>query len=131
MSGKAKHSIKLKKEIADSVNLIILRLKEEYKNLDINDLSKSNDLVLQVMELVEELSNKGDLSKKTVKSLNKNELVVQIFQSLFPDLVAEDLGHIEEMMQFIINSKLLKHSGLWGKVKKPLKFFCSILKLFS
>ena len=121
MKGKAKNKLQFQKQISDVVCLLVLELKEEYKNLNIDDLKQSHDLILQVMEKIDKRIEDKTLSKKTVNKVDKNDLVVQIFKGLFPDLSGNDIVFIEETIEFIINNKLIKSNFFFKCLKLLVK----------
>lgn len=127
--GLAKNGLRHKKEIADLCSLIVLDLKDEYKNLDISELRKSHDLVHQVMEKIEEAVVSKQISKETLKKIDKNDLVIQIFQGLFPDLSDDDCNSIKNTIEFVINNKLLKNPNFFLKsLNSLLKFVLKLIK---
>jgi hypothetical protein len=123
-----KGKLRKSKEISDMVSLITLLVKEEFKHLDLKDYKVHNDLVLFIMSHVEEKSQ--GLSKKTRKSIDKNELVALIFREIYgEDITDEDLRRISDAIEFILDRKLIKVTS-WV-VKKGVSFFCGVVGQFS
>jgi hypothetical protein len=124
---KLKGKLRKEKEIADMVCLIVLQVKEEFKNLSLDSHRGNNDLLMYIMNHVEERS--ADLSKATVKSLDKNDLVLSIYKELYGrDATEQEIAAINDNIEFIITNKLVKVSN-WvvRKGTRCCSFFSSIL----
>jgi hypothetical protein len=72
--------LKHRKEISDLVSLVVLTLKEEYKNLDINDLKTDYELIIYVAKLIEKKIKDKFVSKSTARRLNKADLLRCVFK---------------------------------------------------
>ena len=120
-------NLKVKKETADLISLILLEIKDEFRNLDINDLKKSHDLVLHVCEIIELKIKNKTISKRTSKKLNKNQIVLLIFEELYKNkLNDEDINYITETIEFCINKKLINKRNFFSRILKiVLSFFIS------
>lgn len=111
----ARGELKKKQEISLLVEHIISEIKEENKVI-LNDLEDDkNDLVLSIMDKIEYYSNKKDfISEKTLKKIDKNEVCINIYIGLFPELEDKQKQEIEKAIRFVINHKILR---------KPKNFF--------
>ncbi len=106
---KPKNSLLSKKQIADLVSKIVIEVKSEFNNLNIEDLKSDINLVLFVMEKIEDYcSDKNNIDPTTASKIDKNDLVVRIFITLFPNLNDTEKTIIQDSMNFIISSGLLK-----------------------
>jgi hypothetical protein len=124
---KLKGKLRKEKEIADMVCLIVLQVKEEFKNLSLDSHRGNNDLLMYIMNHVEERS--ADLSKATVKSLDKNDLVLSIYKELYGrDATEQEIAAINDNIEFIITNKLVTVSN-WviRKGTNCCSFFSSFL----
>lgn len=123
-----KGQLKKRKEISDMVALINLEVKENFKNIKLEDCKLSNDLLLFIMHQVE-LKCK-DLSRKTLKSLDKNEIVRLIYIELFEKLSPEDETFVENSIEFIITNKLIAVNN-WVIKRAVKSFFACLVSRFK
>jgi hypothetical protein len=111
---KIKGSLKLKKQIADIISVIVLEFKEKFKNLDLSDIKNDSLSILWIMEQIEEKSNDRTLiSSSNSKKIDKNIIVLQIVKILFPDIKDDEIKTINGIIELVIGSKYIKKS--WAK----------------
>lgn len=104
----ARGNLLYKQQVSNLVEHIISEIKEENKVI-INDLSKDHDLVLNIVDKVEKYVNKQEhISKKIYNKLDKNEITIQIYIGLFPNLTEDEKEFVEKTLIFIINHKIMK-----------------------
>jgi hypothetical protein len=109
--------LKHRKEISDLVSLVVLTLKEEYKNLDINDLKTDYELIICVAKLIEKKISKDKcVSKSTARRIDKADLLRCVFQALYEDLTESDLSHINKGLEFCIDQKIIGQDSLFLKL---------------
>jgi hypothetical protein len=94
----------------------VLTLKEEYKNLDINDLKTDYELIICVAKLIEKKIKDKSVSKSTARRLDKADLLKCVFQSLFEDITDSDMAHINKGLEFCIDQKIIGQDSLFLKL---------------
>lgn len=117
-----KGKLKKEKEIADMIQLILLDVKENFKNVKLDEKKLDNELLLFIMHQVE-LRCKELLSKKTLKSIDKNDVTRSIYSSLFSEMSQEELDNVTNNIEFILTNKLIQVNN-WI-IKKTVRSFFS------
>lgn len=99
-------------EYSRLVALLVEKIKEEFKNLDLNEVKKDAiNLIIFVADLVEYSIQEKLMSKKVSKKINKNELVIDVVKCLFPSLTEAEIIQFQNLLQFAIDSKLIKKNN--------------------
>jgi Zn-finger domain-containing protein len=86
-----KNDLRYISDVSNLVALIVLRIKEEFKNIDLVSLKKNNELLVFIMELIE----------------------CGVIQVMFGTLTEEDIKDIDNKIQFILNNKVLRRSNFF------------------
>jgi len=108
-SVKPKNSLLSKTQLANLISFIVLEVKDQFKNLSLTDLKQDINLVLFVAEKVEAYcKDNKTISASTLASIDKNDLVVQVFIALFPDLSDSEKTFVQNTLEFIISSNLIQ-----------------------
>jgi 6-phosphogluconate dehydrogenase len=104
-----KNDLKYVSDVSNLVSLIVLKIKDEFKNTELDKVKKNQELIQFIMQLVESgIVEDKIISKKLIQKLDKNQLVIDIFEAMFESITEEDKREIEDKMQFIINNRLLR-----------------------
>ena len=107
-----KNNLAITAEYSKIVALLVDKIREEFKNMDLNEIKKDSiNLIVFIAELVELSIDEKLMSKKVSKKVNKNELVLDIVKCLFPNLSEQEIVQFQNMLQFCIDSKLIKKKG--------------------
>lgn len=107
-----KNNLAITCEYSKLVALLVEKIREEFKNMDLNEIKKDSiNLIVFIAELVELSIDEKLMSKKVSKKVNKNELVLDIVKCLFPNLSEQEIVQFQNMLQFAIDSKLIKKKG--------------------
>lgn len=123
-----KNNLAITAEYSKIVALLCERIRKDFENLDLNDVKKDSiNLIIFIADLVELSIDEKLLSKKVAKKINKNELVLDVVKCLFPNLSEHEIVQFQNMLQFAIDSKLIKKKGHCSMVLGSL---ISIVKLF-
>ena len=96
-------------EYSRLVCLLVEKIKEQFKNLDLQEVKKDSiNLIIFIADLVEFSIQEKLMSKKVSKKINKNELVIDVVKCLFPQLTEPEIVQFQNMLQFAIDSKLIR-----------------------
>ncbi len=105
---KARGNLLYRQQLSNLVQHIVAEIKEENKVI-VNELNQEQDLVLNIVDKIEKYTNKETfISSKISSKIDKNDLTVQIYVALFPNLSEEERAFVEKTILFIINHKLIK-----------------------
>lgn len=105
---KARGNLLYRQQLSNLVQHIVAEIKEENKVI-LNELNQEQDLVLNIIDKIEKYTNKETfISSKISSKIDKNDLTVQIYVALFPNLSEEERACLERTILFIINHKLIK-----------------------
>jgi hypothetical protein len=111
---KPKHDLRYISDVSQLVGLVVLQIKEEFKNVDLNKIKQDNELIVFTMNLIEAgIIVDKIISKKLIQKLDKNKLVLDIFEAMFETITDDDKIYIEKQIQFILNNKLLRSNNLF------------------
>jgi hypothetical protein len=120
---KPRNSLLVKKMFADLIAVIVEEVKDEFKNLSIEDVKQDMNFILFVMEKIDNKSeNKNIVNPKIKDKIDKNALVVEIVKQLLPKVVQSELDAINYAMDFILSNKV---------IKKKSQFFESAIKFLG
>jgi hypothetical protein len=116
--------LKVLRETADLTALIVLSLKDEYKNLNLDDLKHDYNLIIRVAQLItDKMKDKKVVSRSTSRRIDKNELLMNVFTTLFKDLSEDDITHINQGLTFCIDNKIIGKESFFAKILRLcLKF---------
>jgi hypothetical protein len=122
---KPRHNLQLTSISANLLDEIVARIKSEFRGVDMELLRKDNsNLILFIIEIIEELCQSGRFSKKSLKKLDKNLIVMNVLRLLFNTATAEELDAFEKTLIFILDSKLIKVESTVAKFcRRMSKFF--------
>jgi hypothetical protein len=113
-SLRPKNDLRYISDISNLVALIVLRVKEEFKHIEIDKVKANHELIVFIMELIDVGVILDEvISKKLVKKLDKNQLVLDIFEAMFPELTDDEKKSIEGAIQFILNNKVLRSNNFF------------------
>ena len=105
---------KLKSQLYENniVHEIVYKLNEDFK--DVSTIKNNVELIALICNIIEDVT-RG-------KKMNKEDLFVKIYKKLFPDMVEADKVFVTNIIQFLLEKKLVKGSGfmkrLFNRVKK-------------
>jgi hypothetical protein len=121
---KPKNSLLRKLCVSDLIVNVSGDVKVEFQNLDFNTLRRDRNAILYLMERVNEyVDDQEKIDKKVAKKLDKNLLVVEIVKMLFPNITAEEIKEIEEVIQDVLDNKLIKkHKNFFLRITKPIRW---------
>jgi hypothetical protein len=105
-----KNSLLVKKLFADMIADIVSETREQFKNLDIDDLKKDLDLIKHIMENIDFKS--AELKSKVRAQLDKNAVLLVIVKQLFPNINDAEVDAIQYVVRFILENKVIKKKGL-------------------
>jgi len=106
---KPKNSLKTKLSVSSLVQIIVSKIKEDFKNIDFDTIRNDANAILYLMELVEAcLSDSTIIDPKTAQKLSKTDLVLQIVKILFPSITPAELTDIQSKIEFILENNLVK-----------------------
>jgi hypothetical protein len=106
---KPKNSLKTKLSVSSLVQIIVSKIKEDFKNIDFDTIRNDANAILYLMELVEAcLSDSTIIDPKTAQKLSKTDLVLQIVKILFPSITPTELTDIQSKIEFILENNLVK-----------------------
>lgn len=123
---KLEGSLLLKKQIADIVSLAILEFKEQFKNLDLEDVKNDYHYIIYLANFIEKLCNdKSLMSAENKAMLDKNEILLGIIKGIYPQINNDEIKVIEGLIGIILSQKLIKkpNSVVIKCAKKILNFF--------
>ena len=123
MNSKPRNSLLLKKQSSDVVSFLVLQIKENFKNLDL-DLHVRDDpeLVVFLMGAINEIcSDTSTVDKKIKERIDKTELLIQVVGCVWPDLTEDELERIKQLITFASENKMVKK-------KRFQKFFSRLGK---
>lgn len=109
---KATGTLKQKKTIADNIELIVLEFKEEFKNLSVESLKSDLTTVEMLIKAIDE-------KFKNHSNIDKNDILLQVIKSIFPDLTEQELNEVQKAINYIVSKKR----------NVIVKFFLKILKM--
>jgi hypothetical protein len=120
---KPKHDLRYISDVSQLVGLVVLQIKGEFKNVDLNKIKQDNELIVFTMNLIEAgIIVDKIISKKLIQKLDKNKLVIDIFEAMFETITEDDKIYIEKQIQFILNNKLLRNNNFF------LRFFRNLYR---
>lgn len=112
-----RNNLVIMSEYSKLVAMLSEKVREEFKNLDLQDVKKDAiNLILFIADLAQCAYQEQVVNKKVSKKLNKNELVIDVVKCLFPSLTESEIIQFQNMLQFAIDSKLIKKKGFMAKV---------------
>ena len=112
-----RNNLVIMSEYSKLVAMLSEKVRDEFKNLDLQDVKKDViNLILFICDLAECAHQEQVVNKKVLKKLNKNELVIDVVKCLFPSLSDVEIIQFQNMLQFAIDSKLIKKKGCMAKV---------------
>jgi Asp-tRNA(Asn)/Glu-tRNA(Gln) amidotransferase B subunit len=118
---RAKNDLRYISDVSNLVALIVLKIKDEFKNIELEKVKKNNELIVFIMELVEAgIIQDKIISKKLIAKLDKNKLVLDIFEAMFSSLTEDDKSEIEDKIQFILNNKVLRRNSFFFRFLRNL-----------
>jgi hypothetical protein len=122
---KPRHNLQLTSISANFLDDIVARIKSEFKGVDLQLLRKDiAPLILFIIELVEEMCAAGRFSRKALKKLDKNQVVLNVLKLLFNTATLEELEAFEKQLLFILDAKLAKVESRVSKFCRGVsKFF--------
>jgi hypothetical protein len=107
---KPKNSLKRDLKVAQIKDQVVARLRE-FK--DLHKYKHSNEYLNLAVNLIEYLVIKKD-------GVNKKELLLGIWDELFPDLTTEDKQQISQNVEYLFDNGLIKKTSYFRL------FFCSL-----
>lgn len=111
---KPKNDLRFICDVSNLVGLIVLKIKEDYKNIDINSIKKNSELIFYIMRLIDAGAiDDRIISKKLINKLDKNKLVMDIFEALYGKLSPEDIADIEDKISLAINHKIVQRRNFF------------------
>jgi hypothetical protein len=124
LQTKPKNTLFLKSSLSNLINVIVQKFNDEFKNVDIDSIKKDSNTILYLMEVIDEcLITPSIINNKVASKVDKNDLLMNVFKRLFPNITESELADIQETVQFILDNKLIKSSTTWNKVKSVFSFF--------
>lgn len=107
---------------------IVEHVKQEFQSLDIKSLrSDPLNVIIFIADLVEFSFDEKLIPKKVGKKVNKSALVIDVLKCLFADLSESEVAQFENLLQFAVDSKLIRKKKLISKmfsvVSKGFKYF--------
>ena len=112
---KPKKSLLSEKRYGDIKEIILKRL-EEFQNIDKHKFD--NEFLTLPCSLIEHLVNQDD-------KINKKDLLLQIYDILFPNLSNEDKQQISTHIEFLMNNKEIKKVSNYKLFKKSVQEWIS------
>ncbi len=110
MSIKLKGSLKQKVQTADIISQIVLDFKDKFKNLSIESLKNDYNTILCLMHTIEKKFKDKKLYDVSNQEPDKNDILIQILKSLFPQITDSELMEIEKVINLIITNNLVGKS---------------------
>jgi hypothetical protein len=127
-----KNELRYVSDISNLVALIVLQIKQEFKNIELEKVKTNNELIVFIMELIEAgIVQDKVISKKLIIKLDKNRLVLDIFEAMFESISEEDKRQIEDKIQFILDNKVLRRNIFFSVLKKSGKTFTHLFCCLS
>lgn len=117
-----KNSLLVKKHFADLIADVVAEVKDEFKNLKIEDVKNDLHVILYIMEKVD-YNVKHMASVKA--SLDKNALLLEIMKQLLPDLTDSEVESIKYVVSFVLENGMLKKRSI---VRSAVKLVSSFLR---
>lgn len=114
MKLKFKHSLKQHALIFGLMKSIIEKIKE-IENWE--SLKADPDLIFSVATSIEE-----EISKSKIKTINKKDLVVEVFKMVY-DLTDEEKEVISKILDYQLNNKLIKKKNVFLQSLKWVKSY--------
>lgn len=107
---------------------IVEHVKKEFESLDIKSLrSDPLNVIIFIADLVEFSFDEKLIPKKVGKKVNKSALVIDVLKCLFSDLSEAEVSQFENLLQFAVDSKLIRKkkfiSKMFSVVSKGFKYF--------
>lgn len=133
---KIKGSLLLKKQLSDIIAIITLEFKEEFKNLDLQNVIEDSLSVQYLMRSIEKkLHDKTLLKQSFLKDIDKTDILMQIIISLFPAITDSEIKTINKIVNIIINNDLVKYNIVYESAKKKFAVGCKrsyrLIKYFT
>jgi hypothetical protein len=123
-----KNELRYVSDISNLVALIVLQIKQEFKNIELERVKTNNELIVFIMELIEAgIVQDKVISKRLIGKLDKNKLVLDIFEAMFESITEEDKRQIEDKIQFILDNKVLRRNNFFFSVLKKSGKTCTHL----
>lgn len=95
---------------------IVEHVKVEFENLDLKTIrSDPLNVIIFIADLVEFAFDEKLISRKVGKKVNKSQLVVDVLKCLFADLSESEIQTFENLLQFAIDSKLIRKKSRFSK----------------
>jgi hypothetical protein len=106
---KLKGELRYISDVSNLVSLIVLQIKDNFKNVDLEKLRRNGGLVKFVMELIEAgIIVDKVLSKKLIAKLDKNKLVIDIFEALFESITEDEKREIGDKIQTFLDAGIIR-----------------------
>jgi 6-phosphogluconate dehydrogenase (decarboxylating) len=116
---KLKGELRYISDVSNLVSLIVLQIKDNFKNVDLEKLRRNGGLVKFVMELIEAgIIVDKVISKKLIAKLDKNKLVIDIFEALFESITEDEKREIEDKIQTFLDAGIIRTNFFlfrWGR----------------
>jgi hypothetical protein len=108
---------KLKSQLYENniVHEIVYKLNEDFK--DVSTIKNNVELIGLICNIIEDVT-RG-------KNMNKEDLFMKIYKKLFPDIVEADKVFVNNIIQFLLDKKLVKGSGFLKRMYIRVKSFFS------
>ncbi|MEN9946989.1 MAG: hypothetical protein RLZZ293_1375 [Pseudomonadota bacterium] len=78
------------------------------------DLKLKNEVTKYVAKLVEEGISHAPLTKKQKKAINKKTIIIEVIKQVY-NLAEEELGLVEDQIEYNLDNKIVKHKSLLQK----------------
>jgi hypothetical protein len=116
---KLKGELRYISDVSNLVSLIVLQIKDNFKNVDLEKLRRNGGLVKFVMELIEAgIIVDKVISKKLIAKLDKNKLVIDIFEALFESITEDEKREIGDKIQTFLDAGIIRTNFFlfrWGR----------------
>lgn len=120
--AKPKGSLLIKKQTADIISLIIYEFKDQFKNINIEDLRKDYHYIQNLMESIEKkFSDKSLFDQANIDKIDKNDILIQLIKGIFPKMTTEELEIIQNVVNLILCNDLVIQKG--SILNSCMKFF--------
>jgi hypothetical protein len=125
-----KHGLAITSTYSNLCSLLVERIKVEFKNIDLEIVKRDSiNLIIFICELIDVAVHEKLVNKKTFKKINKNQLVLDVLQVLYPSLQDDELTKMRTVLEFCIDAKLVgQKKGLLRSLVKGCKQVYEYLK---
>ena len=105
----SRHNLQLQSVSARLIDEVVQRVEHEFRGVDLDVLKRdSANLVLFIVELVEGLSHDGNYSKKALRKLDKNAVVMSVLSRLYATLTSDEVDAFHRQLLFVLDAKLAR-----------------------